>query len=193
MKNICVFCGSGTGNDPRFVEAAKSLGRQLASNHIQLIFGGGKVGLMGAIADEVLAHGGKAIGVIPDFLMEKEVGHTGLTEMHVVESMHVRKQKMAFLADGFIAMPGGFGTLEELAEILTWVQLELIRKPVALLNVNGYYDGLLNQLDHMVECNFLRPQNRELVLEIKEINTAVDQLKNYEFGDFSIWDKLKKT
>ncbi|MEM6360058.1 MAG: TIGR00730 family Rossman fold protein [Bacteroidota bacterium] len=192
MKNICVFCGSSVGSDPRFVEAAKSLGRQLVSNNIQLIFGGGKVGLMGAIADEVLARGGKAIGVIPDFLMEKEVGHTGLTEMHIVESMHERKQKMAFLADGFIAMPGGFGTLEELAEILTWVQLELIRKPVALLNVNGYYDGLLNQLDHMVECHFLKPQNRELILEIKKIDTAVDQLKNYEFGDFSIWDKLEK-
>lgn len=193
MKNICVFCGSSKGNDPQFADAAKSLGKQLADNDIKLIFGGGKVGLMGTIADEVLANGGKAIGVIPDFLMEKEVGHMSLTEMHVVESMHIRKQKMASLADGFIAMPGGFGTLEELAEILTWVQLELIRKPIGILNVNGFYDSLLRQLDQMVESGFLKQQNRALVIEISEPNKAIDVLKSYEFGDFSIWDKLEKT
>lgn len=193
MKNICVFCGSSAGNHPAFVEAAKSLGKQLATSDIQLIFGAGKVGLMGVIADAVLENGGKAIGVIPDFLWGKEVGHTGLTEVHVVDSMHIRKQKMASLADGFIALPGGFGTLEELAEILTWVQLELIRKPIGVLNINGFYDGLLSQLDHMVECGFLTPQNRRLVIEIKEVNEAIDLLKNYKFGDFSIWDKLEKT
>ena len=193
MKNICVFCGSSVGNNPAFTEAAKSLGQQLAANDIQLIYGAGNVGLMGIIAEAVLQNGGKVTGVIPDFLWDKEVGHTGLTEVHVVDSMHIRKQKMASLADGFIAMPGGFGTLEELAEILTWVQLELIKKPVGLLNVNGFYTPLLNQLDHMVQSGFLKAQNRALLIEIQEINNAVDLIRNYEFGDFSIWDKLEKT
>ena len=132
MKNICVFCGSSSGDNPAFANAAEVLGRQLAKNNIQLIYGGGKVGLMGIIADSVLGSEGKVVGIIPDFLMKKEVGHMGLTEIHVVESMHVRKQKMAGLADAFIAMPGGYGTLEELSEILTWVQLELIKKPVGV-------------------------------------------------------------
>lgn len=193
MKNICVFCGSSPGNNPAFVGAAEVLGKQLADNNIQLVFGGGKVGLMGAIADAVLSHGGRAVGVIPDFLMEKEVGHTGLTEMHVVASMHIRKQKMAGLADGFIAMPGGFGTLEELAEILTWVQLELIRKPIGILNINGFYDALLAQLDQMVAAGFLKKPNRNLVIEIRDPDEAIEILKNYEFNDFSIWDKLDRT
>ncbi len=193
MKRICVFCGSSSGNNPVFAEAARSLGKQIAEHNSQLVFGAGKVGLMGLLADAVLAHGGKVIGVIPDFLWEKEVGHTDLTELHVVDSMHIRKQKMAALADGFIAMPGGFGTLEELAEILTWVQLDLIKKPVGLLNVNGFYSTFLQQLDHMVEMGFLKPQNRQLIIEITDPETAIDQLKNYTFDDFSIWDKLDKT
>ncbi|MEM6737359.1 MAG: TIGR00730 family Rossman fold protein [Bacteroidota bacterium] len=193
MKNICVFCGSSSGTNPIFNEMAKSLGKELVKNNMRLVFGAGKVGLMGTIADSVLDNGGEAIGVIPDFLWEKEVGHTGLTELHVVKSMHIRKQKMASIADGFIAMPGGFGTLEELAEILTWVQLELIRKPVGVLNVNGFYDPLLEQLDQMVSHGFLKAQNRKLIVELTKVEEAIENLKNYEFTDFSIWDKLEKT
>ncbi|MEM8568066.1 MAG: TIGR00730 family Rossman fold protein [Bacteroidota bacterium] len=193
MKNICVFCGSSSGTNPIFNEMAKSLGKELVKNNMRLVFGAGKVGLMGTIADSVLDNGGEAIGVIPDFLWEKEVGHTGLTELHVVKSMHLRKQKMASIADGFIAMPGGFGTLEELAEILTWVQLELIRKPVGVLNVNGFYDPLLEQLDQMVSHGFLKAQNRKLIVELTKVEEAIENLKNYEFTDFSIWDKLEKT
>ncbi|MEM7107910.1 MAG: TIGR00730 family Rossman fold protein [Bacteroidota bacterium] len=193
MKNICVFCGSSSGTDPIYSETARLLGRQFVQHNIRLIFGAGKVGLMGVIADTVLDCGGEAVGVIPDFLWEKEVGHTELTELHVVESMHLRKQKMAELADGFIAMPGGFGTLEEVAEILTWVQLALIRKPVGILNVNGFYNPLLKQLDQMVNHGFLKVQNRQLIIEITTTERAVDRLRDFEFDDFSIWDKLEKT
>ena len=193
MKNICVFCGSSAGNDPQFANAAKELGRSFAQENITLIYGAGNIGLMGTIADEVMQNGGKAIGVIPDFLMQKEVGHNGLNEIHIVHSMHERKQKMAQLADAFIAMPGGFGTLEELAEILTWVQLELIRKPIGILNVAGYYNHLIAQLDHMVDSSFLRPSNRKLLIELDSPEKAVAELKAFEFGDFSIWDKLERT
>jgi uncharacterized protein (TIGR00730 family) len=154
---ICVFCGSSRGADGCYGDAAVAMGRALVARNIELVFGGGRVGLMGALADAVLEAGGKAIGVIPRALMEREIGHRGLTELHMVETMHERKTKMAELADGFIALPGGAGTLEEIFEQWTWAQLGIHLKPCAFLNVNGYYDPLLAMIEKMVREGFLRP------------------------------------
>jgi uncharacterized protein (TIGR00730 family) len=164
FKKICVFCGSSLGNRPAYSKAAEQLGSLLASEKIGLVYGGGKVGLMGKIADAVLAAGGEAIGVIPESLVKKEIAHAGLSELRVVASMHERKAQMAELADAFIAMPGGFGTFEEFCEILTWAQLGLHRKPCGLLNVDGYYDPLLSLFDHAVEEKFLHPVQRSSVI-----------------------------
>ncbi|MFZ2906696.1 MAG: TIGR00730 family Rossman fold protein [Cyclobacteriaceae bacterium] len=157
--NICVFCGSSTGNNPVYADSARKLGTLLASQNYTLIYGGGNIGLMGILADTVLEKGGKVIGVIPDFLMQKEVGHLGLTQLEIVLSMHERKKRMADLSDAFISLPGGWGTLEETAEILTWRQLRLIHQPVGLLNVNGFFDTLLGQMNLMSKEGFLNPSN----------------------------------
>lgn len=157
--NICIFCGSGTGHNPIYADAARSLGKLMVQHHANLIYGGGNIGLMGIVADQVMAGGGKVIGVIPDFLMQKEVGHKGLTQLEVVGSMHERKRRMADLAHAFVAMPGGWGTLDELAEILTWRQLGLVNAPVAILNTNHYFDALLKQMEVMVDEGFLSAQN----------------------------------
>lgn len=154
MKSVCVYCGSSPGNRPEYAEAAALLGRTLAARGLALVYGGGKVGLMGIVADSVLAHGGTVVGVIPDALMQKEVGHRGLTELHVVRNMHERKQMMADRADAFIALPGGVGTFEELFETFTWLQLGYHDKPVGLLNVAGFYDGMLGFLSHAVHEGF---------------------------------------
>jgi uncharacterized protein (TIGR00730 family) len=159
--NICIFCGSGAGNNPVYAEAAKEIASLLCETKSTLIYGGGNVGLMGIMADQVLQNGGKVIGVIPDFLMQKEVGHTGLTQLEVVGSMHERKRRMADLADAFIALPGGWGTLDELAEILTWKQLGLIQASVGILNTNHYFDSLLSQMQIMVREGFLHSKNME--------------------------------
>ncbi|MEQ8925138.1 MAG: TIGR00730 family Rossman fold protein [Fulvivirga sp.] len=172
MKNICVFCGSSCGNSAVYEKAAIELGELLVLKGYKLIYGGGNVGLMGIIADTVLAKGGEVTGVIPGFLQQREVGHTGLTEMVVVESMHQRKMKMAELAHAFVAMPGGFGTLEELAEITTWVQLNLMDKPIGVLNINGYYDQLKGFIEKMKEEGFISKQNMSLI----QFNTNVAQL-----------------
>ncbi len=164
MKKICVFCGSSIGLNEIYGEQAKILAREFVKNEITLVFGGGSIGIMGLMADEIIKGGGKTIGVIPKFLYDLEVGHDGVTDLVIVDSMHERKQKMAEISDGFIALPGGFGTLEELAEILTWVQLRLIHKPVALLNIHGFFTALLDQLDHMVETGFLKKTNREILI-----------------------------
>jgi uncharacterized protein (TIGR00730 family) len=156
--NICVFCGSSAGNKALYAETARKLGFLMAGNGHGLIYGGGNIGLMGILADSVLKHGGKVIGVIPDFLMKKEVGHTGLTQLEIVSSMHERKRRMADLADAFIVLPGGWGTLDETAEILTWRQLGLVNQPVALINVNGFFDLLLSQMNQMVQEGFLRSE-----------------------------------
>ena len=154
--NVCVFCGSGTGVNPLYAEAAGKLGLLLAQASIRLVYGGGNIGLMGIVADAVIGGGGKVTGIIPSFLLEKEVGHRGITDLEVVDSMHQRKQRMADLADAFIALPGGWGTLEELSEVLTWKQLGLISQPVALLNVNHFFDPLLEQMRLMVKEGFLQ-------------------------------------
>jgi uncharacterized protein (TIGR00730 family) len=164
MKRICVFCGSSPGSQPEYRACAEELGAELVRRDIGLVYGGGNVGLMGAIADSVLKAGGEAIGVIPEHLMNREIGHKRLTKLHIVRSMHERKALMADLSDAFIALPGGFGTLEEFCEVLTWSQLGLHAKPCGIVNVLGYYTPLLAMLDHAVEQNFLKPQNRALVL-----------------------------
>lgn len=163
MKSVCIYCGSSTGNRPEYAQAARDMGRALADSGLALVYGGGKVGLMGMVADAVLAHGGTAIGVIPDALMQKEVGHLGLTELHVVRNMHERKQMMADRSDAFIAMPGGVGTYEELFETFTWLQLGYHAKPVGLLNVAGFYDGMLQFLRHAVGEGFLKTEHADLL------------------------------
>jgi hypothetical protein len=164
MKRICVFCGSSAGNRPEYRAAAEEMGTELARRDIGLVYGGGNVGLMGVLADAVLNAGGEAQGVIPEHLMAREIGHNGLTKLHVVRSMHERKALMADLSDAFIALPGGFGTLEEFCEVVTWTQLGLHAKPCGILNVVGYYTPLLAMLDHAVQERFLKPENRGLVL-----------------------------
>lgn len=161
MPSVCVFCGSSTGGHSVYLQAAKELGASIARAGASLIYGGGKVGLMGIVADEVLAHGGEVIGVIPDFLYQREVGHNGLTKLEIVQTMHERKKRMADLSDCFIAMPGGWGTLDELAEILTWQQLKLIRQPVGVLNTNNFFDPLLSQFKHMTNEGFLMKENEQ--------------------------------
>jgi uncharacterized protein (TIGR00730 family) len=164
MRSVCVFCGSNPGRRPEYLAGAADLGRTLAARGIRVVYGGAHVGLMGALADAVLAAGGEIIGVIPGLLVDAEVAHPGLSELRVTGSMHERKAVMAELADGFIALPGGIGTLEELAEIVTWAQLGLHAKPAGLLNVLGYYEGLLGFLDHAMEERFVRLDHREMIL-----------------------------
>jgi uncharacterized protein (TIGR00730 family) len=164
MKRICIFCGSSAGSRPEYRAATEELGTELARRNIGLVYGGGNVGLMGVLADAVLGAGGEVIGVIPENLMAREIGHNGLTKLHVVRSMHERKALMGDLSDAFVALPGGFGTLEEFCEVVTWTQLGLHAKPCGILNVLGYYTPLLAMLDHAVEERFLKPENRGLVL-----------------------------
>jgi uncharacterized protein (TIGR00730 family) len=174
--NICVFCGSSTGFNPVYAESARELGFFMATQGHTLIYGGGNIGLMGIVADAVLEKKGRVIGVIPDFLMQKEVGHKSLTELKVVGSMHERKKKMADMSDAFIAMPGGWGTLDETAEILTWKQLELIHQSVGILNVNGFFDTLLQQMNLMVKEGFLRPENLNSVKVSNSPQQLISQL-----------------
>ncbi len=180
MKSVCVFCGSSSGSDRVFAEAAIDLGTLLGKNEIELIYGGGNIGLMGEVADAALAAGGKVTGVIPHFLWEKEVGHKELTEMKFVDTMHERKQIMADLADGFIALPGGFGTLDELAEILTWAQLGLVSKPIGLLNVKDYFQPLRNLFDNMVKEGFLKEANVNMLLVDKSVQALIDIMTRYK-------------
>ena len=156
MKRLCVFCGSSHGNSPAFTAAARELGEAIAGRGMELVFGGSHVGLMGVVADAVLTHGGRVIGVLPRFMAEKELAHPKLTQLHLVDTMHERKQLMAELAEGFVALPGGFGTLEEIFEVITWAQLHLHAFPCALLNVNGYYDALMEFLRGSVANGFVR-------------------------------------
>ena len=180
MKRVTVFCASSPGFDPQYGEAARALGQFLVKQDITLVYGGGRVGLMGILADAVLAEGGQAIGVIPRFLLDLEVGHTGLTELIVVNSMHERKLRMAELGDGVIALPGGFGTLEELIEMLTWSQLALHRNPVGILNTNGYYDLLRQFFDRMVEEGLLRAENRDLAIFEDDIERLYEKMSMFE-------------
>lgn len=164
IKSLCVYCGSSPGATPVYAEAARGLAQAMVEQDIALVYGGGNVGLMGIIADEVLRLGGRATGVIPQALLQKELGHKGLTQLHIVKDMHERKAMMADLSDGFIAMPGGVGTLEELFEVFTWAQLGFHQKPIGLLNVDGFYDGLLQFIQHMVSQRFLKGEQAEILI-----------------------------
>src|SRR5215813_9675976 len=179
MRRVCVFCGSKSGGRPVFAEAAQLLGRLLAERGLGLVYGGGHIGLMGVLADAALAAGGEVAGVIPQTLVDKELAHSGLTALHVVATMHQRKALMADLADGFAALPGGFGTADELFEILTWAQLGLHSKPIGLLNVAGYFDPLLAWVDHCVREGFLRPQHRALLQVSRDAEELLDMLSRY--------------
>jgi uncharacterized protein (TIGR00730 family) len=179
LRAVCVFCGSQSGRSPAYAEAARALGRELAARGIELVYGGGRVGLMGTLADEVLARGGRATGVIPLALQERELGHTGLSELHVVPSMHERKARMASLSDAFVALPGGFGTLEEICEAITWAQLGLQPKPCALLDAADYWAPLVRLFDQAVEQGFVAPAGRALVLHEREPAALLDALERW--------------
>jgi hypothetical protein len=172
IKRIAVFCGASSGTNPQYTEVADYLGRLLSQQNIELVYGGGKVGLMGVIADAVMQSGGKVIGVIPDFLYDMEVGHDGITELIKVKSMHERKWKMHELSDAIITLPGGFGTMEEVFEMLTWAQLNLHSKPIGILNTNLFYSGLLQQADHMMAEGFLKPSYRKMLID----SSSADEL-----------------
>ena len=194
MKRICVFCGSNIGRDPRYRAAAEGLGQLLAARGIELVYGGGNIGLMGAVADACLAAGGTVIGVIPQALVGKEVAgcvvdHRALTRMEVVDSMHTRKARMAELSDGFIALPGGFGTFEEFCEVLTWGQLGFHVKPMGLLNVAGFYDPLLALFDQAVSEGFLRQENRDMALAETDIESLLAAMMAYRAEPVSKWLK----
>jgi uncharacterized protein (TIGR00730 family) len=179
MTALCVYCGASSGTSPRYAEQARAMGAALAARGIRLVYGGGNVGLMGAVADEILQRGGEAAGVIPQALMQKELGHGGLTELHIVADMHERKAMMAELSDGFIALPGGLGTLEELFEMLTWSQLGFHAKPVGILNVDGYYDDLLRFLRHSASQGFLRSDHEALLMVENDPDTLLDRFAGF--------------
>mgnify|MGYP000999954106 CR=1 FL=1 len=187
MKRISVFCGSSFGDESVYLDQATALGTALALAGIELVYGGANVGLMGAVADGALAVGGKVIGVLPHFLQTKEIAHQRLTELILVDSMHERKTKMNELSDGVIALPGGFGTMEELFEMLTWSQLGLHKKPIGILNVNGYYDFLNAFGDVMVQKGFLKPVNRAMLLTSDNIDNLLQQMANYTAPEVSKW------
>jgi len=179
MKRVCVYCGSSPGSDPAFLRAATALGEGIARRGLGLVYGGASVGTMGAIADGALRGGGEVIGVIPDFLEKLELAHRGLTTLHVVSSMHERKAKMAELSDAFVALPGGYGTLEELTEALTWSQLGLHQKACAVLDVAGFYGHFVAFLDHAVQAGMLRPGFRAMLLVEREPEALLDRLAAY--------------
>ena len=179
MKRICVFTGSSPGARPEYAEAARLFGRALVNRGLELVYGGGSVGLMGVVADTVLNNGGVVHGIIPRMLYDKEVGHDGCTKLHIVETMHARKAMMADLSDGFVALPGGMGTLEEIFEVLTWAQLGMHRKPAAFYNELGYYDGLIGFLNHAVEERFLRDAHKNMAYIGSDPDAILDHFSTY--------------
>jgi uncharacterized protein (TIGR00730 family) len=193
VRRVCVYAGSNPGSDPAYADAARALAALMAERGLGLVYGGGKVGLMGVLADTILAHGGEAIGVMPQALIDREIGHTGLTELKVVDSMHERKALMADLSDGFVAVPGGIGTLEELIEVYTWSQLGIHDKGCGVLNVRGYYDALAAFLDHAVSEGFLRPQHRATLTVAEDPGELLDALANYTPPRVGKWLELDQT
>jgi hypothetical protein len=187
IRSLCVYCGSNPGSDPAFAAATQELARRLVERDVRVIYGGGAVGLMGTLADAALAAGGTVIGVIPQALMDREIGHRGLTELRVVGSMHERKALMAELADAFVALPGGIGTLEELIEAYTWSQLGLHAKPLGVLNVNGYYDALGAFLDQAVRSHFLRAEHRAVLAVEPEVGALLDRLDSAVVPTLTKW------
>tara|TARA_R110002073_G_scaffold336257_2_gene531265 strand:- start:4212 stop:4805 length:594 start_codon:yes stop_codon:yes gene_type:complete len=193
LKAIAVFCGSSEGNDTTIISEAKALGRTLAKENITLVYGAAKIGIMGKIAQSSLDNHGNVIGVIPEFLKLKEVVHLGLTELITTNNMHERKLKMHELSDGFITLPGGFGTLEELFEIITWAQLGLHQKPIGLLNINGFYDDLIKMLETMVAKGLLKMTNFELLIVENDIDRLLDKMRNFKPQSVPKWLKPDRT
>jgi len=189
LASICVYCGSSSGTDPEIIHQAKQLGEKLAQKDITLVYGAAKIGIMGAVAQGALDHNGKVIGVIPKFLQIKEVVHTGLTELIVNETMSERKLKLQELSDGFITLPGGFGTMEELFEVLTWSQLALHQKPIGMLNVNGFYDDLLSALKNMVDKGFLKQENLDILLVDTSVDGLLEKMNNFKPQAMPKWLK----
>ncbi len=187
FKRLCVFCGSNPGTEPDFMEAAFETGKFLAEQNIGLVFGGGRVGMMGKVADTAMEMGGNVIGIIPEALAEKEVAHENLSELHIVQSMHERKAMMADFSDGFIAMPGGFGTFEEICEVITWTQLGFQEKPCGILNVNGYYDDLIALFDKATAKGFIRPIHRKLVIVGESIEVLYESMRQFEPSKLEKW------
>jgi len=192
LHRICVFCGSSIGSHPAYRQAAEQLGALLVEGGIELVYGGGNIGLMGVLADSVLARGGRVIGVIPSFMQAREVAHNGLSELRIVSSMHERKAVMSDLSDGFIAMPGGFGTFEEFCEVVTWSQLGLQSKPCGLLNVANYYAPLLELFDGAVREGFLREENRRLVLDEENPARLLGKMTEFEAEPVEKWVERDK-
>lgn len=193
IKVIAVFCGSSEGNDMEIISMAEDLGRIFAQENITLVYGAAKIGIMGKVAQASLDNQGKVIGVIPEFLKLKEVVHLGLNKLITTENMHERKLKMHELSDGFITLPGGFGTFEELFEIITWAQLGLHQKPIGLLNINGFYDDLISMLETMVVKGFLKLDNLELLIVDADINSLLDKMKQYKPQEVPKWLKADRT
>jgi uncharacterized protein (TIGR00730 family) len=187
LKSICVYCGANFNGDLAIKNAVESLASVLVDNGIKLVYGGGSVGVMGLIADAVLKEKGEVTGVIPQFLLDKEVGHTRLTSMIITENMHQRKQKMSDISDGFIILPGGFGTLEEFFEVLTWLQLGLHHKPIGVLNIDGFYDPLFAQMDLMVKRQFLKQANRGLVLNEEDPKLLIEKMRTFTAEPDEVW------
>lgn len=187
LRRVCVFCGSSPRAGLSYRQSARELGALLARENLTLVYGGAQIGLMGELADSVLHHGGEAIGVMPRSLVDREIAHRGLTKLHIVGSMHQRKALMADLADAFIALPGGLGTLEEFCEVLTWSQLGLHQKPCGILNVNDYYRHLLAFLDHAVEESFFSPENRAMILVETEPQRLLERLRSYRAPKMEKW------
>lgn len=189
MNRLCVYCGSSPGSGDTYIDAAKELARLLVASGIELVYGGASMGTMGVLADTILESGGKVSGVIPQSLHDKEVAHGGLTELHVVNSMHERKSLMAVLSDGFLAMPGGYGTLEEIIEVLTWGQLQFHGKPCGLLNIGGFFDHLVAYLDHATQEGFLREEHRQMLLVANTPARLLDLFDHYEAPTIEKWAK----
>lgn len=187
LKSICVYCGSNAGSMPVFAEVAAGVGAALAKAGVRVVFGGGRVGLMGIVADAAIAAGGEVIGVIPAALDRREVAHRGVSELHIVETMHERKALMAELSDAFITLPGGLGTLEELFETLTWSQLGIHQKPVGVINVAGFFDPLLTMLDHLVTSDFLDQEHRALLLEATSMADMLSQMERWTPPEVDRW------
>jgi len=184
IKSICVFCGSSMGAKTAYSAAAHDLGVELVHHNIALVYGGSSIGLMGLVADSVMKHDGKAIGIIPHTLAQREIEHTGLTELHVVDTMHQRKEMMATHSDAFVAMPGGVGTFEELFEVLSWAQLGIHNKPILLLNIEGYFDALINLIDHGVQEGFIRAEDADLVRVASTVDEVIPMLQASPRQDF---------
>lgn len=187
MKSLCVFCGSNHGAAPAFAAAARELGAALAARRIELVYGGSHVGLMGVVADAVLGNGGRVTGVLPRFMADRELAHTGLTKLHLVDTMHERKRLMAELAEGFVALPGGFGTFEEIFEAITWSQLHLHKFPCALLNVDGYYDSLVEFLRGAAAKGFVRPEQLDALIVAKDAKELFARLETFKPEESEKW------